>query len=50
VYETSRHVRVERDLDELWIAAKCGESATTIGPASCSTVANIYDKLIPPGL
>ena len=27
-----------------------GESATTIGPASCSTVDNIYDKLIPPGL
>ncbi|GAK33188.1 D-galactarate dehydratase [Iodidimonas nitroreducens] len=38
------------DLSELWIAAKCGESDTTTGLASCPTVGNMYDKLIPKGI
>jgi len=42
----ARRVRLE----ELWIAAKCGESDTTTGLASCPTVGNMYDKLIPAGL
>ncbi|KPF90625.1 D-galactarate dehydratase [Novosphingobium sp. AAP83] len=37
-------------LSELWISAKCGESDTTTGLASCPTVGNLYDKLIPLGL
>jgi len=43
-------LRVECDLSELWIAAKCGESDTTTGLASCPTVGNMYDKLIPQGI
>jgi (2R)-sulfolactate sulfo-lyase subunit beta len=35
---------------ELWVAAKCGESDTTTGLASCPTVGNMYDKLVPQGL
>jgi (2R)-sulfolactate sulfo-lyase subunit beta len=50
VHQTSGQVRVECDLEELWIAAKCGESDTTTGLASCPTVGNMYDKLIPAGL
>jgi (2R)-sulfolactate sulfo-lyase subunit beta len=50
VHLTSGQVRVECDLEELWIAAKCGESDTTTGLASCPTVGNMYDKLIPTGL
>jgi len=42
--------RVECDLSELWISAKCGESDTTTGLASCPTVGNMYDKLIPRGV
>ncbi|GAB4143854.1 MAG: UxaA family hydrolase [Sphingomonadales bacterium] len=42
-------MREECDLSELWIAAKCGESDTTTGLASCPTVGNMYDKLIPEG-
>ncbi|GAB4123930.1 MAG: UxaA family hydrolase [Rhodothalassiaceae bacterium] len=42
--------REECDLSELWIAAKCGESDTTTGLASCPTVGNMYDKLIPEGI
>ena len=42
--------RVECDLSELWISAKCGESDTTTGLASCPTVGNMYDKLIPKGV
>lgn len=38
------------DISELWIAAKCGESDTTTGLASCPTVGNLYDKLIPRGI
>jgi (2R)-sulfolactate sulfo-lyase subunit beta len=50
VHRTSELVRVECDLTELWVAAKCGESDTTTGLASCPTVGNMYDKLIPAGL
>ena len=50
VHMTSGQVRVECDITELWIAAKCGESDTTTGLASCPTVGNMYDKLIPGGV
>jgi len=50
VHFASEQVRVECDLEELWIAAKCGESDTTTGLASCPTVGNMYDKLVPLGL
>ena len=50
VHWASEQVRVECDLTELWIAAKCGESDTTTGLASCPTVGNMYDKLVPLGL
>jgi (2R)-sulfolactate sulfo-lyase subunit beta len=42
--------REECDLSELWISTKCGESDTTTGLASCPTVGNMYDKLIPRGI
>jgi len=50
VHQASAQVRVECDLEELWIAAKCGESDTTTGLASCPTVGNMYDKLVPQGV
>src|SRR5437762_10713792 len=50
VHWASEQVRVECDLTELWVAAKCGESDTTTGLASCPTVGNMYDKLIPKGI
>lgn len=50
VHWASEQVRVECDLTELWIAAKCGESDTTTGLASCPAVGNMYDKLVPLGL
>lgn len=37
-------------LSELWISTKCGESDTTTGLASCPTVGNMYDKLVPHGI
>jgi (2R)-sulfolactate sulfo-lyase subunit beta len=42
--------REECDLSELWISTKCGESDTTTGLASCPTVGNMYDKLVPKGI
>jgi (2R)-sulfolactate sulfo-lyase subunit beta len=39
--------RVECDISDLWVSTKCGESDTTTGLASCPTVGNMYDKLIP---
>ena len=42
--------REECDISELWVSTKCGESDTTTGLASCPTVGNMYDKLIPQGL
>jgi len=50
VHNASEQVRVACALEELWIAAKCGESDTTTGLASCPTVGNMYDKLVPLGL
>jgi (2R)-sulfolactate sulfo-lyase subunit beta len=38
------------DISELWVSTKCGESDTTTGLASCPTVGNMYDKLIPRGI
>src|ERR1700727_2848032 len=46
----SEQVRVEVPLTDIWVAAKCGESDTTTGLASCPTVGNMYDKLVPLGL
>src|SRR5580692_9087286 len=46
----SEHKREECDFSELWISTKCGESDTTTGLASCPTVGNMYDKLIPQGV
>jgi len=37
-------------LSELWVSTKCGESDTTTGLASCPTVGNMYDKLLPAGV
>jgi (2R)-sulfolactate sulfo-lyase subunit beta len=42
--------REECDFSELWVSTKCGESDTTTGLASCPTVGNMYDKLIPKGI
>ncbi len=42
--------REECDIAELWVSTKCGESDTTTGLASCPTVGNMYDKLIPKGI
>ena len=36
-------------INELWVSAKCGESDTTSGLASCPTVGNFIDKLDPLG-
>ncbi|HKZ72550.1 MAG TPA: UxaA family hydrolase [Steroidobacteraceae bacterium] len=50
VQRASEQVRSECALTDLWIAAKCGESDTTTGLASCPSVGNMYDKLIPHGI
>src|SRR5580692_11577688 len=50
VHFASEKVRVECPLTDVWVAAKCGESDTTTGLASCPTVGNMYDKLVPLGL
>ena len=50
VHAASGRVREQCALTELWVAAKCGESDTTTGLASCPAVGNMYDKLIPQGL
>ncbi|MDQ4137142.1 MAG: UxaA family hydrolase [Pseudomonadota bacterium] len=42
--------REECDISDLWVSTKCGESDTTTGLASCPTVGNMYDKLIPHGI
>src|SRR5688572_32250211 len=47
---TSELQREECDISELWVSTKCGESDTTTGLASCPTVGNMYDKLIPVGI
>jgi (2R)-sulfolactate sulfo-lyase subunit beta len=50
VHWASEKVREPCDLSEVWTAAKCGESDTTTGLASCPTVGAMYDRLIPEGL
>jgi (2R)-sulfolactate sulfo-lyase subunit beta len=50
VHWASERQREECPLRELWVSTKCGESDTTTGLASCPTVGNMYDKLIPEGL
>lgn len=42
--------REECPVTDLWVSTKCGESDTTTGLASCPTVGNMYDKLIPHGI
>src|ERR1700710_1348117 len=50
VHFASEKVREECPLTDIWVAAKCGESDTTTGLASCPTVGNMYDKLVPQGI
>ena len=50
VHWASELQREECDISELWVSTKCGESDTTTGLASCPTVGNMYDKLIPQGI
>ena len=50
VHWASEKLREECKVSELWVSSKCGESDTTTGLASCPTVGNMYDKLIPMGL
>ncbi len=50
VQMASELAREECDIAELWVSTKCGESDTTTGLASCPTVGNMYDKLIPLGI
>ena len=50
VHMTSEYQREESGIDELWVSTKCGESDTTTGLASCPTVGNMYDKLLPEGI
>jgi (2R)-sulfolactate sulfo-lyase subunit beta len=42
--------REDCPISDLWVSTKCGESDTTTGLASCPTVGNMYDKLIPKGV
>ncbi|MEM9428248.1 MAG: UxaA family hydrolase [Pseudomonadota bacterium] len=37
-------------ITDLWVSTKCGESDTTTGLASCPTVGNMYDKMLPAGI
>jgi (2R)-sulfolactate sulfo-lyase subunit beta len=50
VHWASEKQREKAPIEELWAACKCGESDTTTGLASCPTVGNFYDKLIPRGI
>ena len=50
VHMTSAKRREECSIADLWVAAKCGESDTTTGLASCPAVGNMYDKWVPEGL
>jgi len=46
----SEREREDCEIADLWVSTKCGESDTTTGLASCPTVGNMYDKLIPKGI
>ncbi len=50
VHRTSGKLREKCSVADLWIAAKCGESDTTTGLASCPAVGNMYDKWVPEGI
>ena len=50
VHMTSGLQREPCNVSDLWIAAKCGESDTTTGLASCPAVGNLYDTWIPKGI
>jgi (2R)-sulfolactate sulfo-lyase subunit beta len=50
VHRASELQREECPLSDLWVSTKCGESDTTTGLASCPTVGNMYDKLLPEGI
>ncbi len=50
VHKTSGQRREECGITDLWVAAKCGESDTTTGLASCPAVGNMYDKWVPEGI
>ena len=50
VHWASELQREQCDIADLWVSTKCGESDTTTGLASCPTVGNMYDKLIPKGI
>lgn len=50
VHTATAKLREECELSEIWISAKCGESDTTTGLASCPAVGSMYDKLIPTGI
>ena len=50
LHAVTERQREKVGIEELWAACKCGESDTTTGLASCPTVGNLYDKLIPQGI
>jgi (2R)-sulfolactate sulfo-lyase subunit beta len=50
VHWATEQQRAKVGIEELWAACKCGESDTTTGLASCPSVGNFYDKLIPRGI
>ena len=50
VHFATEKQREKAPIEALWAACKCGESDTTTGLASCPTVGNFYDKLIPEGI
>jgi (2R)-sulfolactate sulfo-lyase subunit beta len=49
LHSASEIQRTQCAMKELYISAKCGESDTTSGLASCPTVGNLIDKLDPLG-
>ncbi|MGF1501956.1 MAG: UxaA family hydrolase [Paracoccaceae bacterium] len=50
VHWASERPRETCPVSDLWVSTKCGESDTTTGLASCPTVGNMYDKLLPQGI
>jgi (2R)-sulfolactate sulfo-lyase subunit beta len=50
LHRASELEREECPISDLWVSTKCGESDTTTGLASCPTVGNMYDKLVPMGI
>jgi (2R)-sulfolactate sulfo-lyase subunit beta len=46
VQDASELAREECSLDEVYVSAKCGESDTTTGLASCPTVGQVVDWLV----